>query len=164
MHVIIINSDINKTKLKQKEKNPFCSGLQFFKQFGCRDRLLEVGYGALEAGGGGALFISCGQTPDTRDSCRTGVVHGRRAPRQEWSIRGEHQDRSGPWEESIKTGVVHGRRAPRQEWSMGGEHQDSSGPWEDSTKTGVVHGRRAPRQSYRRQTGTGSTSRLLLLV
>ena len=30
---------------------------------------------------------------------------------------GEHQDRSGPWEESTKTGVVHGRRAPRQSYS-----------------------------------------------
>ena len=84
-----------------------------------------------------SLLKSCGQTPDTRTSCRTGVVHGRRAPRQEWSMGGEHQDRSGPWEESTKTGVVHGRRAPRQEWSMGGEHQDRSGPWEESTKTVV---------------------------
>ena len=75
-------------------------------------------------GGWGALLKSYGQTPDTRASCRTGVVHGRRAPRQEWSMGGEHQDRSGPWEESTKTGVVHGRRASRQEWSMGGEHQE----------------------------------------
>ena len=72
---------------------------------------------------------------------KTGVVHGRRAPRQEWSMGGVHQDRSGPWEECTKTGVVHGRSAPRQEWSMGGEHQDRSGPWEECTKTGVVHGR-----------------------
>ena len=71
------------------------------------------------------------------ESTKTGVVHGRRAPRQEWSNGGEHQDRSGPMEESTKTGVVHGRRAPRQEWSMGGEHQDRSGPWEESTKTVV---------------------------
>ena len=75
--------------------------------------------------GGMALLKSCGQTPDTRASCRTGVVHGGRAPRQEWSMGGVHQDRSGPWEEGTKTGVVHGRSAPRQEWSMGGEHQDS---------------------------------------
>ena len=99
-------------------------------------------------GGTMSLLKSCGQTPDTRASCRTAVVHGRRAPRQEWSMGGEHQDRSGPWEESTKTGVVHGRRAPRQVWSMGGEPQDRSGPWEESPKTGVVHGRRAPRQEW----------------
>ena len=51
---------------------------------------------------------------------------------------GEHQDRSGPWEESTKTGVVHGRRAPRQEWSVGGEHQDSR--TEGSRAQGPFHG------------------------
>ena len=51
MHVVIINSNnINKTKLKEKEKNALCSVLQFFIQFGCRDRLLEVGYGGGEGG------------------------------------------------------------------------------------------------------------------
>ena len=126
-----------------------CSGLQFFKQFGCRDRLLKVGGGGGGAGsgdegggGGGAMSLlkSCGQTPDTRASSRTGVVHGRRAPRQEWSM--EESTKTGvvhgPWEESTKTGMVHGRRAPRQEWSMGGEHQDSR--TEGRRAEGPLHG------------------------
>ena len=80
MHVIIINSNIN--------------------NIGCRDRVLEVG-----CGGTMSLLKSWGQTPDTIASCRTGVVHGRSAPRQEWSMGGGHQDRSGPWEGSTKTVV-----------------------------------------------------------
>ena len=55
--------------------------------------------------GGMALLKSSGQTSDTRASYRTGVVHVRRAPRQEWSMGGGHQDRSGPWQESTKTVV-----------------------------------------------------------
>ena len=114
--------------------------------------------GAERGDGWNVSFEIMWTNPDTRASYRTGVVHGGRAPRQEWSMGKEHQDRSGPWEEnkrqewfmggvhqdrsgpwqeSTKTGVVHGRRAPRQEWSMGGEHQDRSGPWKKSTKTVV---------------------------
>ena len=104
--------------------------------------------GAERGDGWNVSFEIMWTNPDTRASYRTGVVHGGRAPRQEWSMEGEHQDRSGPWEECTKTGVVHGRTAPRQELSMGGEHQDRSGPWGESTKTGVVHGRRAPRQEW----------------